>query len=449
MCKKTISFLIALCLLMNLFNISLASSEHWAESSISNLLKEKQLLGSDQDMTGMPFDDPISRGDFINTLIGVLFDIGDISSMERQFTDIIKYDKYYDATYYAKKAGIINGYPDGNFKPNDTIKREEAFTVVGRALSAAGIKSVYPVVKLETEFKDQKDISPYAENYIAVLVTLGIINGFEDQTIRPKSLISIGESMWVITKIHKIVKNEYADLYSNNYLSTLIDYSDITSKPAESEIDRYVSLGGIKKIIIASSYADRTYDVEGEEMLAFIDQLRSFQFSINKPDLDRDFCGNCSHHFITICYEDGTSKKIGFESDFLYVSAPVEYSEIGSLYFLDNSDREALEFTINNIRLKGYRQSGLPVERGEIIKYNETSRPIGTLVRNITVRRDDGSFFDFKEISGSGTEMVLLATADRIELKIGHVIEIYFKDMKKESKEILFILGTRASPAQS
>ncbi len=51
-----------------------------------------------------------------------------------KFSDIKSGDRHYDTVAKAASCGIINGYPDGSFKPDSPVTRAEAAAIVNRAL---------------------------------------------------------------------------------------------------------------------------------------------------------------------------------------------------------------------------------------------------------------------------------------------------------------------------
>lgn len=78
---------------------------------------------------------------------------------------------------YLHEAGIINGYPDGTFKPNAPVSRAHAVTMIGRALDLDDTAR-------STGFRDVAPSHPYS-GYIASAVEEGIIKGYPDNFFRP------------------------------------------------------------------------------------------------------------------------------------------------------------------------------------------------------------------------------------------------------------------------
>jgi len=76
----------------------------------------------------------------------------------------------------AADAGIIKGFSDGTFHPNDILTREQAATLISRAFHLTG-ESTVPFT----------DISPsmYSYTHIKRVFAANITNGYEDYTFRP------------------------------------------------------------------------------------------------------------------------------------------------------------------------------------------------------------------------------------------------------------------------
>ncbi|WP_226618605.1 S-layer homology domain-containing protein [Cytobacillus firmus] len=71
--------------------------------------------------------------------------------LERFYTDVKQDGWYVDGIRYLSQLSISNGYPDGTFKPNSNVSRAEAVKMIGVALSLDGTlkKTIFPDVKPE------------------------------------------------------------------------------------------------------------------------------------------------------------------------------------------------------------------------------------------------------------------------------------------------------------
>ncbi|QTD41098.1 S-layer homology domain-containing protein [Sporosarcina sp. Te-1] len=73
----------------------------------------------------------------------------------------------------AAGAGILSGYPDGTFKPNDKITRQQMAGMIYKAFRYMDL----PVQTIDMKFKDQAKISPNFRNAVSAAVNLNIIRG--------------------------------------------------------------------------------------------------------------------------------------------------------------------------------------------------------------------------------------------------------------------------------
>lgn len=101
-----------------------------------------------------------------------------------------------DAVAGVAALGIVTGYPDGTFRPNDSIKRQDAAIILQRMAlllgsGQAGAASV---------FLDEAQISPYAKPGVDFVSALGIMNGNADGTFSP--MTNITREQAVITMIN-------------------------------------------------------------------------------------------------------------------------------------------------------------------------------------------------------------------------------------------------------
>ncbi len=96
--------------------------------------------------------------------------------------------------------GIINGYSDGSFKPDELITREQMASMIVKAFKLEAKPS-------SRVFTDQAAISVWATKVISTAVEHGIFDGYEDGTIKPKANATRAEAVTVIVKALKELTN--------------------------------------------------------------------------------------------------------------------------------------------------------------------------------------------------------------------------------------------------
>ena len=105
-----------------------------------------------------------------------------LAANAKSFTDVQSGSDIYEAVTYLSENGIINGYEDGSFKPDDLITRAEAAAIIVRAanLSETSAKTVY------------SDVSEnhWAKSYIMTATENGIINGMGKGMFSPDDKVT-------------------------------------------------------------------------------------------------------------------------------------------------------------------------------------------------------------------------------------------------------------------
>ena len=105
----------------------------------------------------------------------------------------------------AVAAGIVHGYPDGNFLPDKTVSRAEIAVLLHRLLE-------WPVAASASEsaFADQADVPAWAEAAVASAVKAGVIGGYPDQSFKPAARVNRAEAALMLVRAAGIPASEAA-----------------------------------------------------------------------------------------------------------------------------------------------------------------------------------------------------------------------------------------------
>jgi len=162
-------------------------ASNWAVAQITSLVNQGVVSGY-PDHTFKP-DNIVTRAEFIS-MINKTF--GYTNTAKVNYYDVRTSDWYYNDIAKATAAGYIAGYPDGSMNPNDCITREEASVIVARVLAKNNSGSGY------LPFNDDLTIQVWARNSVAALVQAGLISGYPDGTFRPAYPICRAEAAAMI-----------------------------------------------------------------------------------------------------------------------------------------------------------------------------------------------------------------------------------------------------------
>ena len=103
---------------------------------------------------------------------------------ESGFTDVESGTWYTDAVTWAAEEGIVNGVSETQFAPGNNITREQLATILFRYAQAKGY-DVSARTDL-SDFPDAGDIQSYATQALSWAVAEGLLQGFEDDSLRPQ-----------------------------------------------------------------------------------------------------------------------------------------------------------------------------------------------------------------------------------------------------------------------
>ena len=146
------------------------------------------------------------------------------------------------AVEYLSKLGIINGYPDNTFRPNNFIIRGDMAVISDRTISTLNHKLNS---SKESKFKDVKE-NQYYYNSIQKLADTQIFSGYPDGTFKPDNFITREESFVVISKfIDKYVPN----LPTTNNTVKYNDYDKVSewAKPYLDNLNKHGIVKGDTK----------------------------------------------------------------------------------------------------------------------------------------------------------------------------------------------------------
>lgn len=111
-----------------------------------------------------------------------------------QFTDVAADHWALNDVKKAIELGLVKGYGDGTFRPSSEISREEIAVMLARVLNMDSSSA------FGNSFSDKHNISNWAQNAIAQLSQAEIIQGYEDDTFRPKSSITRAELAVIVAR---------------------------------------------------------------------------------------------------------------------------------------------------------------------------------------------------------------------------------------------------------
>ena len=133
------------------------------------------------------------------------------------YNDVKDGDWFCCAVSTLSKMGIIKGYEDGSFKPNDPISRAE-FAAIAARFDPDGDKT-------PASFSDVT--SHWAKDEISIAANHGWIKGYEDGSFKPDQKITRAETMTLVNRVLNRLPETKDDLHKD--MKTWVDNMDETA----------------------------------------------------------------------------------------------------------------------------------------------------------------------------------------------------------------------------
>lgn len=119
------------------------------------------------------------------------------------FPDVAASQWYTDAVIWASANGIVTGYGNGNFGPEDTITREQMATIFYRYNRYKGYDRTAQAAL--SGYADAGQISPYAVEAMSWATGSGLITGTSDTTLSPAGFATRAQAAVILTRFCQTV----------------------------------------------------------------------------------------------------------------------------------------------------------------------------------------------------------------------------------------------------
>ncbi len=132
---------------------------------------------------------------------------------------------------WASENGIVNGYEDKTFRPDKPITRQDIAVMLTR-FARATLRSM-SATETAKNFADIGSIASYALPSVQVCQRAGVIDGYDDNTFRPKSIATRAEAVALYSRfLEKCIVNP-------NYIVTRKRIAGVSVKAIEFDATKY------------------------------------------------------------------------------------------------------------------------------------------------------------------------------------------------------------------
>lgn len=143
-------------------------------------------------------EEKMTREQFVKILANVAEKAGEEITGTSTFKDVASSRWSYDVIGWAQETGIIEGFTDGTFRPEENMTREQMCKMIALYAEYMGIEFTGDDNRT---FTDASSVQSWAKEYVELLTKAGIIEGYEEEdgtyTFRPQDNASRAE----VTKV--------------------------------------------------------------------------------------------------------------------------------------------------------------------------------------------------------------------------------------------------------
>ncbi|MBD1940026.1 WG repeat-containing protein [Microcoleus sp. FACHB-68] len=194
---------------------------HWAQVSIVKL-QERNLISGYPEGDFRP-EGTITRAEFAAILLKAFPNAQPVRK-PANFTDVPNTYWAYKAIQAASKNGFFAGYPDGTFKPNQTIPRVQALVILANGLNYSAPSP--SVEMLKQYFEDATQVPDYAINAVSSAIFGNLVVNYPNvKQLKPNQNATRGEVTALIAQALQI-----PEAVSPQYIARL----NYISPPAQS-----------------------------------------------------------------------------------------------------------------------------------------------------------------------------------------------------------------------
>ncbi|MHA6534096.1 S-layer homology domain-containing protein [Paenibacillus sp. BAC0078] len=175
-------------------------ASHWSKAAVNDMGSRMIIEGTGNEQFSPNRD--ITRAEFAAILVrglGLASGQGDAT-----FSDMKQADWFNKAVSTAQAYGLIDGYEDGTFRPNDKITREQAMVMLAKAMKLTGLKDKQSTASAAAalgSFKDAAAVSTWAQGSVADSVQAGIVSGRSAAELAPKQYMTRAEVATIIQRL--------------------------------------------------------------------------------------------------------------------------------------------------------------------------------------------------------------------------------------------------------
>lgn len=232
-------------------------ADYWARPEVEAVVA-KDIMKADSEGNFNP-EGSLTRIEFVQALLKILSNDNLNVNIQNTFIDINETDTYYQDVLRSEQLGIVYGYPDNTFLPNNTMLRSETTSVISHIT-----KDKYIDCSILNPYTDKNKIPEWAKLPYAKSISYGIyINHPDENKLEPNRNITRAEAAVLLARLKdklEIVKPEYI---APAEVMLSVEHLNLVKRAPKTKVQitnlrKIVTQGNVIPVVYESKFASKT-----------------------------------------------------------------------------------------------------------------------------------------------------------------------------------------------
>jgi|GEM_PF-1902122 len=194
------------------------------------------------------------------------------TSTNSTFPDVLSSHPYYPAIAWAKSLGVLTGYPDGTFRPNQVVNRAELLKILLKAANTDTGTDSQP-----TGFSDVNENAWYVP-YLRAAKRRNIVQGYPNGTFKPAQPVNAAEAL----KMAYTALNVTTQSAPGPWYARFLDHAKTNNVLFSSDLD--IGQGMARKDIAWIVWKLMTYNGEWQQPITVTESSVSSETTKDQPN---------------------------------------------------------------------------------------------------------------------------------------------------------------------
>jgi len=175
---------------------------HWVEAAANDLASRLVVAGIGEGR--FEPNRTVTRGEFTAMLVRALgLGNGSVTGAA-SFGDVSKAHRFAGAIHSAVSLGLLEGFEDGSFRPGAAINREQAMTILAKAMRVTALSKTASADQMNEflgSYADASAIAGWAKRAVADTIAAGLVEGRSATQLAPKAEVTRAEAAAMIHRL--------------------------------------------------------------------------------------------------------------------------------------------------------------------------------------------------------------------------------------------------------